>query len=86
MLHDGFHFTIGDLARLLGKSPVTLRRWEAQGFVSYPRDHGGDRKLGVQDVASVAWRAKEARRISACRCALVIDAMIALEAIEKENA
>lgn len=85
MLDEGFHFTVTDLGRFLGKSPVTLRKWEAQGFVSYPRDDGGDRKLGLQDVAAVAATARGARRISACRLAVVLSALDALEAVEKEN-
>lgn len=85
MAHEGFHFTITDLGRFLGKSPVTLRKWEAQGFVSYPRDDGGDRKLGLQDVAAVAHTARQARRITCHRCALVLTALEALEALEKEN-
>lgn len=83
--HDGFHFTITDLGRFLGKSPVTLRKWEAQGLVTYPRDDGGDRKLGVQDVAAVAQVAREARRITCHRQSLVNAALDALLAIEKEN-
>jgi hypothetical protein len=83
--HDGFHFTVTDLGRFLGKSPVTLRKWEAQGFVAYPRDDRGDRKLGLSDVAAVARTAREAKRISACRLALVLSALEALAAVEKEN-
>lgn len=85
MTDDGFHFTITDLGRFLGKSPVTLRKWEAQGFVSYPRGDGGDRRLGLPDVAAVAHAARVARRISACRLTLIQNALDALAAIEKEN-
>lgn len=85
MAHEGFHFTITDLGRFLGKSPVTLRKWEAQGLVAYPRDDGGDRKLGLQDVAAVAQKAREARRITCARQALILTALDALVALEKEN-
>lgn len=84
-MHEPFHFTITDLGRFLGKSAVTLRKWESQGFVTYPRDDGGDRKLGLSDVAAVAQAAREARRITCHRQALVLQAVDALAAIEKEN-
>lgn len=85
MAHDAFRFTITDLGRFLGKSPVTLRKWESQGFVRYPRDERGDRKLGASDVASVAQKAREARRISGHRQSLVLAALEALTALEEEN-
>ena len=48
-----FSFTISDLARFLGKSPVTLRGWERQGLISFPRNERGDRRFTVDDIRGV---------------------------------
>jgi predicted site-specific integrase-resolvase len=80
-----FHYTITDLGRFLGKSPVTLRGWERQGLISVPRDPSGDRKLGNREVAGVAKRAYDARRISRTRRDLVCATVTLMEVIEREN-
>lgn len=80
-----FTFTVTDLARLLGKSPVTLRHWERQGLIVFPRDSGGDRKLTVQEIRHVAGLAKTLGRITEDRARLVEAAMTMLEIVEKEN-
>ena len=80
-----FTFTNSDLGRLIGKSPVTLRGWEDKGLVAIPRDQSGDRKLGSQDVRTVADRAFELGRITRRRANLVHATMTLLEQIETEN-
>lgn len=80
-----FTFTISDLGRLLGKSPVTLRGWEDRGLVSIPRDQSGDRKLGCEDIRTVADRAYELGRINRRRTDLVHATMTLIELIESEN-
>jgi len=80
-----FTFTISDLGRLLGKSPVTLRGWEDRGLVDFPRDPSGDRKLICEDIHEVADRALGLGRINRRRANLVHAAMTLIEQIEAEN-
>lgn len=80
-----FHFTVTDLARFLGKSPVTLRHWERQGLIVFPRDPSGDRKLTVEEIRHVAGLAKTLGRITEERAQLVQAAMTILTIVEKEN-
>lgn len=80
-----FTFTISDLGRLLGKSPVTLRGWEDRGLVSIPRDQSGDRKLTCEDIRKIADRAFELGRINHRRSNLVHATMTLIEQIEVEN-
>ena len=80
-----FSFTITDVARFLGKSPVTLRGWERKGLIIFPRDSGGDRKFSLSEVRDVALSAREMKRISKDRLKLVEAAVTILELVEKEN-
>lgn len=80
-----FTFTISDLGRLLGKSPVTLRGWEDRGLVDIPRDPSGDRKLACADIRAIADRAYELGRINRRRANLVYATMTLIEQIEAEN-
>jgi hypothetical protein len=80
-----FTFTISDLGRLLGKSPVTLRGWEDKGLVDIPRDQSGDRKLTCADIRTIADRAYELGRINRRRANLVHATMTLIEQIEAEN-
>jgi hypothetical protein len=80
-----FYFTITDLGRFLGKSPVTLRGWEDKGFVTIPRDPSGDRKLRTTDIRRIADRACEANRITKSRRDIVGTIMTLIELVEKEN-
>lgn len=80
-----FTFTISDLGRLLGKSPVTLRGWENRGLVDIPRDQSGDRKLGCTDIRTITDRAYELGRINRRRANLVYATMTMIEQIEAEN-
>lgn len=80
-----YYFTISDLARFLGKSPVTLRGWERRGLVSIPRDSNNDRKLTTQDVRVIANRARALKRITEQRLRLVEATLTLLELIEREN-
>lgn len=80
-----FHFTISELGRLLGKSPVTLRKWDRTGFVSIPRDQSGDRRLEVHDVRVIADTARQGGRITQNRYDLVSATMTLVGLLEKEN-
>jgi len=80
-----FHFTVTDLARFLGKSPVTLRHWERQGLVVFPRDTNGDRKLSTQDVRYMARIAANLGRITEERKNLVEATITMLQLVEQEN-
>lgn len=81
-----FHFTITDAARFLGKSPVTLRKWERQGLVSYPRLNGsGDRSFELSELRTLVARARELGRISELRARHAYAAITLLELIEYGN-
>lgn len=80
-----FSFTITDVARFLGKSPVTLRGWERKGLITFPRDPSGDRKFTLAEVREVAILARDMKRISKNRLKLVEASVTMLELIEKEN-
>jgi DNA-binding transcriptional MerR regulator len=81
----GFLFTVTDLARFLGKSPVTLRHWERQGLITFPRDGSGDRKLTLEQMRNVAKIARAMSRITEQRLNYINAAITLLEVIEQEN-
>jgi len=80
-----FYFTVTDLARFLGKSPVTIRGWERKGLVSIPRDSGGDRKMTADDVYEIAKIALGAKRIDEARFRLIAAAVSNITIIEASN-
>ena len=80
-----FTFTVTDLARFLGKSPVTLRSWEKKGLLSFPRDASGDRKFSAADIRDSAKKAKSLKRISNQRLQYIEACVTMLEMIEREN-
>lgn len=80
-----FTFTISDLGRFLGKSPVTLRGWEDKKLVDIPRDQSGDRKLACGDIRTITDRALHLGRINQQRANLVHATMTLIEQIEVEN-
>lgn len=80
-----FHFTVTDLARFLGKSPVTLRHWERQGLVVFPRDSSGDRRVTADEIRHLARIAHRLGRISTERLHMVEASITLLKIIEKEN-
>lgn len=82
---DKFYFTVTDLARMLNKSPVTIRSWERKGLISLPRDSGGDRKMSIEDIKEVAEIASDLGRIPQARLELVSASLTLLSYIEKEN-
>jgi DNA-binding transcriptional MerR regulator len=84
-MSDKFYFTVTDLARMLNKSPVTVRSWERKGLISLPRDSGGDRKMSIEDVKDTARIAQQLGRIPETRLELIISALTLLSYIEKEN-
>lgn len=79
-----FIFTITDLARFLGKSSVTIRKWEKQGLISLPRDTGDNRKLTVDEVRDVAKKAFHLGRIRRNRLDLIEAACTVLSLVEGE--
>lgn len=81
----GFTFSISDLAKLLGKSPVTIRGWERKGNISIHRDQSGDRKLNTKGVRTVASYAYAHNRITEHRYKLIEATMTMIEIIEREN-
>lgn len=84
MSSENFTFTVTDLARFLGKSPVTVRGWERKGLVSIPRE-GTDRKLNVQDVIDFAHKAHKLGRVSNERLDRITHIMCELILLEEEN-
>ncbi len=85
MKQESFYFTVTDVARFLGKSPVTLRGWERQGLISFPRDTGGDRKLNLVEVRKAARTAHSIGRINDRRLRLVEASVTLLEVVEERN-
>lgn len=81
-MSEGFSFTITDAARFLGKSPVTLRKWERDGLVNYSRV-GTDRRLDCTAMRSLAQRAHILGRLSEKRLHVIEGALILLELIEE---
>lgn len=86
MSEDRFQFTITDLARFLGKSPVTLRGWERKGLIDFPRDDSGDRKLDPDQVMRAAIQAHQLGRIGVERMDNIFTAMNNMIYFELENA
>jgi DNA-binding transcriptional MerR regulator len=80
-----FTFTVTDLARFLGKSPVTLRSWEKKGLLTFPRDASGDRKFTTVDIRESARKAKSLKRITNQRLQYIEACVTMLEMIEREN-
>lgn len=79
-----FSFTVTDLGIILGKAPVTIRAWERKGELSIPRDPAGNRKLSIKDVVMIADAAHHNKRIKSPRLYQIKQAMLALEALQKE--
>lgn len=79
---EGFSFTITDAARFLGKSPVTLRKWERDGLVNYSRV-GTDRRLDCNAMRSLAQRAYALGRLSEKRLRTIESTLFLLEIIEE---
>lgn len=84
-MSGGFTFTVTDLARFLGKSPVTLRSWEKKGLFDFPRDSSGDRKFTTFDIRESARKARSLKRISNQRLQYIEACVTMLEMIEREN-
>jgi hypothetical protein len=80
-----FSFTISDLARFLGKSPVTLRGWERQGLISYPRNGRGDRRFAVEDIRRVLESPTCIDRVEESRRRICEATLTLLEIVENEN-
>lgn len=81
MKHGQFRFTIEDVSRLVDKAAVTLRGWERQGLVSYPRNSKGDRSLTVDDIRALL-ASQAGIRIDRDRKKLVEATLTILEILE----
>lgn len=79
-----FSFTITDAARFLGKSPVTLRKWERAGLVEFERV-GDDRRFSIAGIRELADTAYSLGRISRGRQDLVQAVCTLMELIEHED-
>ncbi len=79
-----FHFSISEVSLFLGKSPVTLRGWERQGLITFPRE-GTDRKLTCDEVIIVSKRARELGRIPLYRHDMIVAAITILKLLEYQN-
>lgn len=80
-----FSFTISDLGRFLGKSPVTLRGWERQGLISFPRNGRGDRRFSLESLRHTLSSPVVRERVSEPRLRLTEAALTLLELIENED-
>lgn len=80
-----FNFSISDLGRFLGKSPVTLREWERKDFITIPREDSGERRMATDHIRGITKIAHDAGRISKHRRNLVLAAMTVIELIERAN-
>lgn len=79
-----FSFTISDLARILGKSPVTLRGWERHGLISFPRNGRGDRRFDLASLRGVLDTSVVRERVAEDRIYLAEAAITILGLIENE--
>jgi hypothetical protein len=80
-----FSFTISDLARFLGKSPVTLRGWERHGLISFPRNERGDRRFSLGGLREAAAAPIVVERCDKHRLRLFEATITLLEIVENEN-
>lgn len=78
-----FSFTISDLARFLGKSPVTLRGWERHGLISFPRNGRGDRRFDLASLRDVAAHPTVRERVLPSRLNLFEATITLLEIVEQ---
>jgi predicted site-specific integrase-resolvase len=83
-VYEGFSLTVTDAARLLGKSPVTLRKWERLGYFEFPR-LGDDRRLRTADMRRLVENALSRHVITSDRARQVELVLLTLEQIESEN-
>lgn len=79
-----FSFTISDLGRFLGKSPVTLRGWERHGLIGFPRNGRGDRRFSLEDLRDVCASPTVRERVVQHRLRLFEATITLLEMIENE--
>jgi hypothetical protein len=80
-----FSFTISDLARFLGKSPVTLRGWERHGLISFPRNGRGDRRFDLAGIRVALDSSVCRNRVDPDRIRLVEATLTLLELVEHED-
>ncbi len=77
-----YRFTITEVSILLGKAPVTLRGWERDGIVSFPRNKRGDRRLTLESLREMLEDAEVRRRILPDRLKLIEATLTLLEYTE----
>ena len=78
-----FSFTVSDVARFLGKSPVTLRGWERHGLISFPRNGRGDRRFLLEDLRQLAAHPLIRERVSPHRLRVLEATVTLLEIVEQ---
>jgi hypothetical protein len=79
-----FTFTISDLGIILGKAPVTLRGWERDGLVYFPRNGRGDRAVSIQGLREIITRPEIRGRIADDRLRLIEACLTMFELLEKK--
>jgi DNA-binding transcriptional MerR regulator len=77
-----FSFTITELSILLGKAPVTLRGWERDGLITFPRNSRNDRRFTVSDIRSLLENRTVVAHIDSKRIRLVEAILTLLEIVE----
>jgi hypothetical protein len=77
-------FTVTDVAKFLGKSPVTLRKWEHLGLVLFPRV-GHERRASTDDLRELSQWAFDTGRISKKRLQLIDAAATMLDLLEEKR-
>ena len=80
-----FEFSISDLGKLFGKSPVTVRSWDRKRLVEITRSPGGVRVVDCAGLRRIADWALSTGRIRQERYHLVAAVMTLVEQIEQSN-
>ncbi len=80
-----FEFGIMELSRFLNRSPSTLRKYEADGLFTFPRNNNGERTFHSKDIRQVVAEATNLGRIDSKRQHLIEALMTLIEMIEEQN-
>lgn len=77
-------FSITDIARFLGKAPVTIRKWDRTGEIQTGRI-GPKRSVGIEGMKLITEFAYENARITPARAKLVEETLFMMGIIQQEN-
>lgn len=80
-----FEFGIMELSRFLDKSPATIRKNEADGLFTSPRNGNNDRTYQTPDIRAVVAKLLSMGRIDAQRAHIVESLMTTIELLEVMN-